>query len=333
MPDVQNRGRTPLMRQYYRIKERHPNALLLFRMGDFYETFDEDAKKVSKVLGITLTKRANGQAHDVPLAGFPHHALDTYLPRLVQAGYRVAVCEQLEDPKQAKTVVKRDVVEVVTPGVSFDDHLLQPKRSNYLAAVYWEGSQAGLAFIDASTGEFNTTETDADELPDLLRTIEPAEILIDKKQQDRLPPGPHVSTPLEDWVFGYDFAYETLLQHFGTHSLRGFGVDDLRLGIVAAGAALHYLGDTQKGRLPHIRKISRFESEDYMLLDPQTKRNLELVSPMRGEGNEGTLVSIMDRTRTAMGGRLLRRWLLRPLRDVGAIQHRLDAVEALYRAR
>ncbi len=333
MSKVKNKGRTPLMRQYYKIKSRHPQALLLFRMGDFYETFDEDAKTVSKLLGITLTKRANGKAHDVPLAGFPHHAIDNYLPKLVEAGYRVAVCEQLEDAQQAKNVVKRDVVEVVTPGVSFHDHLLDPKRSNYLAAVRWDGDRVGFAFIDASTGEFNTTETDARELRDLLQTIDPSEMLIEKKQQDRLPPGPYVTTTLEDWVFGYDFAYESLVQHFGTHSLRGFGIEELRLGIVAAGAALHYLGDTQKGRLPHVRKITRYESEDYMLLDPQTKRNLELVTAMRGDGQEGTLVDIMDQTKTAMGGRLLRGWLVRPLREVAAIERRLDAVEALYRGR
>lgn len=328
-----NKGRTPLMRQYYKIKSRHPQALLLFRMGDFYETFDEDAKTVSQLLGITLTKRANGKAHDVPLAGFPHHALDNYLPKLVEAGYRVAVCEQLEDAQQAKNVVKRDVVEVVTPGVSFHDHLLNPKRANYLAAVRWAGDRVGFAFIDASTGEFHTTETDARELRDLLQTVEPSEILVEKKQKDRLPGGPHVVTTLEDWVFGYDFAYETLIQHFETHSLRGFGVEELEVGIIAAGAALHYLGDTQKGRLPHVRKIALYESEDYMVLDPQTKRNLELVTSIRSDGQEGTLVGIMDQTKTAMGGRLLRRWLVRPRRHVDEIHRRLDAVEALYRSR
>ena len=324
------------MRQYYKIKERHPNAILLFRMGDFYETFDDDAKTVSRVLGITLTRRSNGKAQDVPLAGFPYHALDNYLPRLVESGLRVAVCEQLEDPKQAKTVVRRDVTEVVTPGVSFHDHLLDPKRSNYLAALHWKDSRVGFAFVDASTGEFHTTEVDAHELPDLLQSIGPAEVLVEKKQKDLLETlrdKPFVVTVQEDWVYGYDFAYETLVQHFQTHSLKGFGIDDMPLGIVAAGATLHYLSETQKGRVPHLRKITRYAGDDYMALDPQTKRNLELVASMRADGQEGTLISILDRTRTAMGARQLRRWLLRPLRSVEAVSRRLDAVEALYRAR
>lgn len=326
-------GQTPLMRQYYRIKERHPQAILLFRMGDFYESFDDDARTISKLLGITLTRRSNGKAQDVPLAGFPHHALDTYLPRLVEAGHRVAVCEQLEDPQQAKTVVRRDVVEVVTPGVSFHEHLLDPKRSNYLAAVCWSDDRAGFAFLDASTGEFLTTEVPEAELADLVETIQPAEILIEKKQREKLPAGPYVVTAVDDWVFGYDFAYESLLQHFRTHSLKGFGVEELKLGTRAAGAALHYLGETQKGRVPHVRRIAPYESADYMALDPQTKRNLELITSIRAEGQEGTLIGIMDRTRTAMGGRQLRRWLIRPLRRVDEIRRRLDAVEALYRSR
>ncbi|MEX2401882.1 MAG: DNA mismatch repair protein MutS [Rhodothermales bacterium] len=333
MAEVKNKGRTPLMRQYYKIKARHPQAILLFRMGDFYETFDEDAKRISKLLGITLTKRANGKAHDVPLAGFPHHALDNYLPKLVESGHRVAICEQLEDAQDAKTIVKRDVVEVVTPGVSFHDHLLDPKQSNYLAAVRWDGDEIGFAFVDVSTGEFLTAEVGAEELGDLLQTIYPAEVLVDKKERDRLPRGRFTVTTLEDWVFGFDFANETLLQHFETHSLKGFGIEGMRLGIIAAGAALHYLGDTQKGRLPHVRTIKRYESDDYMALDPQTKRNLELITTLREDGREGTLVDIMDETKTAMGGRRLRRWLVRPLRDVAAIERRLDAVEALYRSR
>lgn len=221
-------GQTPLMRQYYKIKSRYPNAILLFRMGDFYETFDEDAHIVSRVLGITLTKRSNGQAADVPLAGFPHHALDNYLPKLVRAGYRVAICEQLEDPKFARKVVKRDVVEVVTPGVSFHEHLLDPKRANYLAAVVWgtergERDRIGFAFLDASTGEFSVTEAPAHRLEDLLQTIQPAEVLVDKRQRDRLQGVRGLSfvvTPQEDWVFSFDYAYEVLLRHFKTHSLK-----------------------------------------------------------------------------------------------------------------
>ncbi|MFQ5570875.1 MAG: DNA mismatch repair protein MutS [Rhodothermales bacterium] len=334
-------GHTPLMRQYYKIKGRHPNAILLFRMGDFYETFDEDAKTVSTILGITLTKRANGQARDVPLAGFPHHALDNYLPKLVQAGLRVAICEQLEDPKFARKIVKRDVVEVVTPGVSFHDQLLSPKRANYLAAIHWgterrEKEWVGFAFIDASTGEFSATEVHASKLEELLQTIAPTEVLIDKRRRDTLQSirrQDFVVTTQEDWVFGYDFAYETLLRHFKTHSLKGFGVEDLSLGLVAAGAALYYLSETQKGKLPHIHRITRYASDDYMALDPQTKRNLELVASMRDGGQEGTLVHILDETLSPMGGRLLRKWLVRPLRNVENINKRLDAVEALFAAR
>ena len=334
-------GNTPLMRQYYKIKGRHPNAILLFRMGDFYETFEDDAITVSNVLGITLTKRSNGAAQDVPLAGFPHHALDNHLPKLVQAGLRVAICEQLEDPKFARKIVKRDVVEVVTPGVSFHDQLLSPKRSHYLAAVHWGAERrdkewVGFAFIDASTGEFSVTEVHATKLEEVLQTINPAEVLIDKRLRENLDGvrNQHfVVTPQEDWVFGYDFAYETLLRHFKTHSLKGFGVEDLKLGLVAAGAALYYLGETQKGRLPHIHRLSRYASDEYMALDPQTKRNLELVASLREGGQEGTLIQILDETLTPMGGRLLRKWLVRPLRNVENINKRLDAVESLFRGR
>ncbi len=331
-------GMTPLMRQYYKIKEKYPGAILLFRMGDFYETFEDDARTVSRILGITLTKRSNGMASDVPLAGFPHHALDTYLPRLVQAGMRVAVCEQLEDPKFARKIVKRDVVEVVTPGVSFHDHLLNPKQSNYLAAVCWgtrgeDEQRVGFAFLDASTGEFSVTETDASRLEDLIQTISPAEILVEKRFKDRLRSirdQSFVVTPQEDWVFGHDFAYETLLRHFKTHSLKGFGVDDLTLGRIAAGAALYYLGETQKGRIPHIRRISRYSNEDYIALDIQTKRNLELVASLQSGGKDGSLVQILDETLTPMGARLLRKWLLRPLRSVEQINKRLEAVDELF---
>lgn len=334
-------GSTPLMRQYRKIKSRYPNAILLFRMGDFYETFDEDAHIVSRVLGITLTKRSNGQAADVPLAGFPYHALDNYLPKLVRAGYRVAICEQLEDPKYARKVVKRDVVEVVTPGVSFHEHLLDPKRSNYLAAVVWgtersERDRIGFAFLDASTGEFSVTEAPVHRLEDLLQMVQPAEVLIDKQQRERLQRLQGLSfvvTLQEDWVFSFDYAYEVLLRHFKTHSLKGFGVDDLRLGLRAAGAALHYLSETQKGRLPHVRRLIRYTPDEYMILDPQTKRNLELVASLQDGTWEGSLVQILDETLTPMGGRLLRRWLLRPLKNVSQIEKRLDAIEALVRDR
>lgn len=333
-----DRTETPLMRQYRKIKDRHPNAVLLFRMGDFYETFEDDAVLVSGVLGITLTKRANGKASEVPLAGFPHHALDNYLPKLVRAGHRVAICEQLEDPKFARKLVKRDVVEVVTPGVTFRDQLLEPKQSTYLAAVHWgtgrgRQDQIGFAFIDATTGEFCVTEAPAYQLPDLLQTIRPAELLFDKRQKERvqaLTGYDFVTTGMEDWCFGFDFAYETLLRHFKTHSLKGFGVEDLNLGLVAGGAALYYLGDTQKGRMPHLRRITRYSGDEYMALDPQTLRNLELISSMQDGRQEGSLIQILDQTLTPMGARLLRRWLVRPLRNAKPIAQRLGAVAACH---
>ncbi len=324
------------MRQYSKIKDRHPNALLLFRLGDFYETFEDDARVVSQVLGITLTKRANGKASHVPLAGFPHHALDNYLPKLVQAGHRVAICEQLEDPRKARKIVKRDVVEIVTPGVSFREQLLDPRRSNYLAAIHWgqdKNDTVGFSFIDASTGEFYLAEVPEKNLNELIHTISPTEILIDKRRHDdvrRLRNQQFVVSPQEDWCFGFDFAYETLLRHFKTHSLKGFGVDNFREGIIAAGVALYYLGETQKGKLPHIDKVNYFASNEFMALDAQTKRNLELISSMQSGRQEGSLIQILDLTRTPMGARLLRKWLLRPLRSIDQIQKRLDAVEGFF---
>ena len=332
---------TPLMRQYWKIKDRHPGALLLFRMGDFYETFEDDAVTVADVLGITLTKRGNGAAEDTPLAGFPHGALDQHLPKLVQAGHRVAVCEQLEDPKQARKIVKRGVVEVVTPGVTFRDPLLDARRSTYLAAVAWgEGKDpaVGVAFADASTGEFYVTEAPAERLGSLLQTVAPAEVVVDKRHAGRLADAMRAVqgggvgfavTKQEDWVFGLDFATETLLRHFETHSLKGFGVDGLTAGVVAAGAALYYLGETQKGRIPHVRRLQRYRADDHIALDPATKRNLELVGSMHDGRKDGSLVGVLDATLTPMGGRMLRRWLVRPLRDVGRITSRLDAVTAL----
>ncbi|MEF8864398.1 MAG: DNA mismatch repair protein MutS [Salinibacter sp.] len=339
---TQQRGRTPLMRQYYKIKERHPKAILLFRMGDFYESFDDDAKTVSRLLGITLTERNNGDADDVPMAGFPHHALDSHLPKLIRSGLRVAICEQVEDADDSSgKVVDRDVVEVVTPGVSFHDQLLSPKQSNFLAALHFgtgrDKDRIGFAFIDATTGEFSVTEAGLDQLQDLIQTVAPSEVIVDKRKEERLQQRlrevPFTVTEQEDWVFKYDFAYQTLLEHFGTHSLKGFGVDDLDLGVVASGAALHYLGETQKGTLPHVRKIKRYSKDEHIALDPETKRNLELVQSIQDDGHEGTLVSILDETETPMGGRRLRAWLVRPLRDVGRIRHRLDAVDAFVDAR
>ncbi len=329
---VKRHGRTPLMQQYYRIKEQHPGSMLLFRMGDFYETFEEDAVEASRILDIVLTKRSNGSAHDVPLAGFPHHALQSYLPRLVRAGKRVAICEQLEETPAKGKLVRRGVVEVVTPGVSLHDELLSPKLSHYLAAVHWAKDRIGMAYVDASTGEFLVTEVDASALEDALDSISPAELLVDKSQRRRLEPlgaRDYVVTGLEDWVFTFDYGYELLRTHFQTHSLSGFGVEELSAGIVAAGAALHYLAETQKGSLPHIQRLAQVSLRDGMTLDTQTKRNLELVASIRGGRQDGSLVEILDRTLTPMGGRMLRKWLIRPLCDVGRINGRLDAVEAL----
>ena len=330
------------MRQYYAIKDRHPQAVLLFRMGDFYETFEDDAKTVSRILGITLTSRNNGKSDDVPMAGFPHHAVDSHLPKLIRAGLRVAICEQVEDASTSTgKVVDRDVVEVVTPGVSFRDQLLNPKQSKFLAAVHFGTGRAsdrvGFAFIDATTGEFSVTESRMEDLERLMQTVNPAEVLLDKRRRDRLDRTlrnqPFAVTSQEDWVFAYDFAYQTLLDHFDTHSLKGFGVDDMDLGLVAAGAALHYLGETQKGAVPHVRRLRRYTGEDHIALDPQTKRNLELVASIQDGSAEGTLIEILDDTHTPMGGRRLRAWLVRPLRDVETIEWRLDAVDTLFRNR
>ena len=328
------------MRQYYDIKRRHPRAVLLFRMGDFYETFEKDAETVSRILGITLTSRNNGKSDDVPMAGFPHHSVDTHLPKLIRAGLRVAICEQVEDAATSTgSVVDRDVVEVVTPGVSFHDELLSPKQSNFLAAVHFgtgrSSNQIGFSFVDATTGEFAVAEGRVSDLEDLIQSVGPAEVIIDKRRKDRLHDAlrdhPFTVTPQEDWVFGEDFARETLLEHFDTHSMKGFGVDDLSHGLIAAGAVLHYLGETQKGRLLHVQRLQRYTTDEHIALDAQTKRNLELVSTIRDETGhrDGTLVDILDRTETAMGGRRLRSWLVRPLRTVDAIERRLSAVDAL----
>ena len=333
----QQRGETPLMKQYYRIKSQHPDRLLLFRMGDFYETFSEDALTASKVLGIVLSKRANGRANTVPLAGFPHHALDNHLPKLVQAGLRVAICEQLEDPKKTRKLVRRGVVEVVSPGVSLHDNLLSPKQVNYLAALYWARPSrrttiVGTAYLDVSTGEFVVAETDPAQLDNLIHSIAPSEILIEKGQKSQLKSirfKDFITTPQEDWIFTADYSRSVLLRHFQTHSLKGFGVESMPHGLIAAGAILHYLGESQQGSLTHIRRIARRTDSGSMNLDPQTKANLSLVSSTRHGRRDGPLIEVMDRTCTPMGARLLRRWLGAPLREAGMIQERLNAVEAL----
>jgi DNA mismatch repair protein MutS len=328
---------TPLMAQYARIKENHPDAILLFRMGDFFETFEEDAKIASKVLGITLTKRANGAAEDVPLAGFPHHAIDSYLPKLVRAGYRVAVCEQLEDPKLAKGIVKRDVVEVITPGVSFNDKLLDHKKNNYLLAVFLDEDKCGIAFCDISTGEFQTFEASRSEINQQISSINPSEILISKKFKNELEPIIQKTIPsvritkIDDWIYNFDYASELLMNHFNTKTLKGFGIEKLELAICSAGAVLNYLRETQKANLPHINKISRYNPSDYMILDFSTKRNLEITFSMNEGDREGTLVSILDKSETAMGGRMLKKWITAPLTKLEPILKRQECVEEFFK--
>ncbi|MBS1514879.1 MAG: DNA mismatch repair protein MutS [Bacteroidetes bacterium] len=331
------------MRQYRQIKEKYPETLLLFRMGDFFETFEHDAIVASKILGITLTKRSNGKASEVPLAGFPHHALDNYLPKLVRAGQRVAVCEQLEDPKFAKGIVKRDVIEVVTPGATFSEKLLDHKSNNFLAAIFIRDSICGLAFCDVSTGEFAASEVHIKNLLEQIDNINPSEILISKREKDKVfkaldyepdaafnePQRRWLFTKVEDWVFNYDYANEVLTNHFGTQSLKGFGIADMKEGIIAAGCVMNYLNETQKNNLPHLKKITNYNFTDYIILDPSTKRNLEITSSLAEGGREGTLISILDKTQTAMGGRLLKKWVSRPLKVKSQIQARLDAVEDL----
>ncbi|HYK77313.1 MAG TPA: DNA mismatch repair protein MutS, partial [Daejeonella sp.] len=276
---------TPLMQQYNTIKAKYPGALLLFRVGDFYETFGQDAVKASGILGIVLTKRANGSASHIELAGFPHHSLETYLPKLVRAGQRVAICDQLEDPKTTKTIVKRGVTELVTPGVSYNDNIIQQKTNNYLASLYFEKNQMGVAFLDISTGEFLVAQGNADYIDKLLQSFKPSEVIYQKsRRRDFLEQfGDRFYTyELDEWAYGGDYAQETLLKHFEVKSLKGFGIERLGLAITAAGVALHYLNETEHRNLQHISSISRIEEDRYMWLDRFTIRNLELI----GSANE-----------------------------------------------
>ncbi len=329
------KSKTPLMRQYDEVKEQHPGTILLFRVGDFYETFGDDAELVSRELGITLTKRNNG-SDQTPLAGFPYHALDTYLPKLVKKGHRVAICEQVEDPSEAKDagrkVVNREVTEITTPGVTMSEKLLEHKRNNYAAAVYWAGGTAGVAFADVSTGEFALSEVRKTRLDDLIQSITPAEVLLPKNLKNNVPRelGNYNITFIEEWVYEGDYGYNLLTDHFETHSLKGFGVEDLNVGQIAAGALMHYIQDTQKASLGHIKRMQAFENQEFMSLDSSTKRNLELITSMQEGGTEGTLISILDDTCTAMGGRLLRKWIMRPLKRLTPITRRLNAVEQLH---
>ncbi len=327
------------MKQYAQVKAKYPGTILLFRMGDFFETFEEDAKITSKVLGITLTKRGNGAMGEIPLAGFPHHALESYMPKLLKAGYRVAVCEQLEDPKFAKGIVKRDVVEVVTPGVAYSDKVLEQKQNNYLAAISLPSAVAtstdviGLAFVDVSTAEFNVSEFPLKQLAEQLAAISPSELLVQKRDIASLQQMLNVSykglyTKVDDWVFNFDYAYEQLITQFNTQSLKGFGVEEMKQGVTAAGAVMNYLQETQKQNLLHIKSVRRHDVGDFITLDTSTKRNLEISSSLSGS-NEGTLFAVLDKTETPMGGRMLKRWIHQPLNKLEAVRSRLSAVEEL----
>ena len=320
------------MKQYIEMKQRHPDAVLLFRVGDFYETFSEDAITASEILGITLTRRANGAAQSVELAGFPHHALDTYLPKLVRAGKRVAICEQLEDPKLTKKLVKRGITELVTPGVSISDNLLENRENNFLASIHFGKNTTGVAFLDISTGEFLVAEGSVDYIGKLLANFAPKEVLVERENRARLEAafnGRYLAMELDDWVFTYDSAKDRLLKHFETASLKGFGIQSMASAIAAAGAILHYLDITQHTRISHITNIARIDEERYVRLDRFTVRNLELLQSIGEDGK--SLLDVIDRTVSPMGARLLRRWLLFPLKDVDAINARLDIVEYFFR--
>jgi len=322
------------MGQYNRIKQTHPDAILLFRVGDFYETFGEDAIKASKVLGIVLTKRANGKASHIELAGFPYHSLDTYMPKLVKAGHRVAICEQLEDPKLTKTIVKRGVTELITPGLAINDKILDHKSNNYLASVFVSRKdQAGIAFLDVSTGEFLVAEGGFAYIDKLIRSFTPAEVIYSKAQQRSFKehfPGSFYTYSLDDWVYNYDYADEQLPGHFKTETMKGFGIDKLHLAKIAAGGCLHYLSATENKQLDHIQTIQRIQSDDYVGLDRFTLRNLELLHSPHDEGV--SLLEVMDRTFTPMGSRMLRHWLALPLKKRTAIEKRHGLVEAMIKA-
>ncbi len=319
---------TPLMQQHNAIKKRFPDAILLFRVGDFYETFGEDAIVTSRVLGITLTKRNNGAAFSSELAGFPHHALDTYLHKLVKAGHRVAICDQLEDPKLAKGIVKRGVTEMVTPGIATGDKLLEHNSNNFLAAIHFTDAIAGIALLDISTGELLVSEGDTEYIDKLLQSLKPAEIIYQRSYQKFFKEtfgSKFYTYTLDSWIFDETYASECLLKHFQTHSLKGFGVDVMKQAIVAAGAIFHYLKDTEHPNLQHITSIQRLEKEDHLWMDRFTIRNLELLSS--GVENGCCLLKVLDNTVSPMGARLMKRWLVLPLKDIERINERLDLVE------
>ena len=326
---------TPLMKQYNAIKVKYPDAMLLFRVGDFYETFGEDAKKAAEILGIILTKRGAGSDSETALAGFPHHSLNTYLPKLVKAGMRVAICDQLEDPKMTKTIVKRGVTELVTPGVSLNDEVLQSKKNNFLAAIHFHNSnrfatnkQIGISFLDVSTGEFLVAEGNAEYIDKLVQNFNPSEILVEKQNKQQfleLFENRYYAFYLDDWVFQKEYAYETLQNHFEVKNLKGFGIQDLKNGIIAAGAVLYYLSETQHNQLKHIQTIGRIAEDNYVWMDRFTVRNLELYNP--NSVNAVTLLDVIDKTISPMGGRLLKRWLALPLKNIDEIKNRHELVK------
>lgn len=321
---------TPLMKQYNEIKAKYPDACLLFRVGDFYETFGEDAIRASKILGITLTKRGAGSDTETALAGFPHHSVNTYLPKLVKAGLRVAICDQLEDPKMTKTIVKRGVTELVTPGVSLNDEVLQSKSNNFLASVYFANKNIGISFLDVSTGEFLTAQGNAEYIDKLLQNFNPSEVLVAKNNKNDFKTAfgeDFHSFYLEDWIYKEDYALETLTKHFQTNSLKGFGVEELKEGIIASGAILYYLSETQHNRVQHITAIQRIAEDAYVWMDRFTIRNLELYHSYNP--NAVTLLDVIDKTLSPMGGRLLKRWLALPLKDANKIKGRHEVVAYL----
>lgn len=323
---------TPLMKQYFEIKSRHPDAILLFRVGDFYETFSDDAIDAAEILGITLTRRGNGTAQFVELAGFPHHALDTYLPKLVRAGRRVAICDQLEDPKQTKTLVKRGITELVTPGVSINDNILNHKENNFLCAIHFAKNTCGVSFLDISTGEFLVAEGTKEYIDKLLTNFSPKEVLLErskKKMFEESFGSRFFIFQLDDWVFTEDTAKGRLLKHFETRNLKGFGVEHLTNGVIAAGTILHYLDVTQHTHIGHITSLSRIEEDKYVRLDKFTVRSLEIISTMNEGGK--SLLDILDKTVSPMGARMLRRWLVFPLKDVKPINSRLSVVEYFFK--
>ncbi len=322
---------TPLMKQYNAIKAKHPGALLLFRVGDFYETFGADAVVASKILDIVLTKRANGAASHIELAGFPHHSLDTYLPKLVRAGNRVAICDQLEDPKSVKGIVKRGVTELVTPGLSYNDQVLDTRKNNYLASIHFGKDTHGIAFLDVSTGEFMCAQGSSSYLEKLLQSFAPSEIIFSKaakKTASEIIKNDFITFHCEDWVFQYDFTYEKLKSHFGTANLKGFGIEELEFGIIAAGAILYYLEETEHREVQHISAISRIAEEKFVWLDKFTIRNLELVFPQHEGGVP--LIQILDQTVTPMGSRMMKKWMVLPLKEKQPIEERLNVVDFFY---